>query len=120
MVKRVSEQAAAMTARPIRVRSELARHRCWCDVQPCDQVGPAPAVEVELAALQGAQQGLLRGAEEVQSLDGRGGTDARLTRPLQIMLACAGVVQAGQERQVALVAPKASRTAITDRRRTPA
>ena len=84
--------------------SELARHGRRRHVQPSHEIGSAPAVDVELAVLQGSQQRLVAGAEEVQALDRRVGAHARLAQPLQIALAGAGVVQAGQERQVALVA----------------
>ena len=50
-------------------------------------------MDVELAALQGSQKGLLGGVEEVQALDAGVGTDARLAQPLQVARADAGVVQ---------------------------
>ena len=83
---------------------DLARHRRGGDVQPCDKVGSAPAVNVELTMLQSAQQRLVGGVEEVQPLGRRVRTHARLTQPLQVTLTGAGVLQAGQEREVALVA----------------
>jgi hypothetical protein len=84
--------------------SELARHRGRGGVQPRNQIGAAPAVDVELAVLQSAQQRLIGGIEEVQALDRRVAAYTRLAQPLQVALAGAGVVQAGQECEVALVA----------------
>ena len=83
---------------------ELARHCRGRDVQSGEQVDASPAVNVELAVLQGSQQRLVSGVEEVQALDRRVGAHARLAQPLQITLTRAGVVQAGQEGEVALVA----------------
>ena len=83
---------------------ELARHGPRRDVKSREQIGAAPAVDVELAVLQGSQQGVVSGVEEVQALDRRVGAHARLAQPLQITLAGAGIVQAGQEGEVALVA----------------
>lgn len=83
---------------------ELSRHRRWGDIQVRQQISATPAVDSELAELQGAQQGLLDGVEEVQALDTGIGTDAGLTQALQITLAGAGVVQAGQEFEIALIA----------------
>ena len=65
---------------------ELSRHCPRGDVQVCEQIGTTPAVDSELAVLQGSQQGLLGGVEEIQALDAGVGTDMRLTQPLQITL----------------------------------
>ena len=69
-----------------------------------DEIGTPPAVDVEFAALHGLEQRLVNAVEEVQPLDRRIAAHAGLAQPLQITLARAGVVQAGQEREVALVA----------------
>ncbi len=82
---------------------ELSRHCPRSDVQVCEQISTTPAVDSELAVLQGSQQGLLGGVEEIQAVDAGVGTDTPLTRPLQITLTRAGIVQAGQECQVALI-----------------
>ena len=68
------------------------------------KIGATPTMDIEFAVLQCSQQSLLGDVEEVQPLDAGIGADARLAQALQITLARAGVVQAGQERQVALVA----------------
>lgn len=60
-------------------------------------------MDIELAVLHGSQQGLLGEVEEVQALDPWIGADAGLSQSLQITFAGARVVQAGQERQIALV-----------------
>ena len=48
---------------------ELARHGRRRDVHAREQIGSAPAVDVELAALQGSQQRVVSGVEEVQAFD---------------------------------------------------
>ena len=91
---------------------ELSRQGRRGYLQVRQQIGATPAVDVELAELQGSQQGLLGGIEEVQALDAGIGTDARLTQSLQIAFARAGVVETGQERQVALIAAEQDFTQI--------
>ena len=83
---------------------ELARHGRGCEWHMLDEIGTPPAVDVEFAALHGLEQRLVNAVEEVQPLDRRIAAHAGLAQPLQITLARAGVVQAGQEREVALVA----------------
>ena len=61
-------------------------------------------MDIEFAPLQGTEQSLLGEIEEVQAFDVGFRTDARLTQALQIALTRARVVQAGQERQVTLIA----------------
>ena len=68
------------------------------------QISAPPAVDSELAELQSSQKGLLGRVEEVQTLDAGGGADTWLTQTLQVTLARTGVVQAGQECQVAVIA----------------
>ena len=49
--------------------SELACHGSGGQVESGDQISPSPAVDVELAVLQGSQQRLVGVVEEVQPLD---------------------------------------------------
>ena len=74
------------------------------DGQPRKQIDAAPAMDVELAALQGSQQRLVSGVEDVHALDRRIPAHTWPAQPLQITLARAEVVQAGQEGEVALFA----------------
>jgi len=66
----------------------------------------APAMDIELAMLQGFEQGLLSRIEEVQAFDVLPRTDRHfgLTQALQISVACTCIVKAAKKCQVALVA----------------
>ena len=83
---------------------ELARHDRGRELKMFEQIGPSPTVDVEFASLHGSEQRLVGGVEEVQSLDRRVVTYPRLAQPLEIAFTGRGVVQAGEKRQVALVA----------------
>src|ERR1035437_8772008 len=83
---------------------ELARHGRWCDVDPLEQICAPPAVDVELASLQGSQKGLFGGIEKVQAHDAWVGTHAELAQPLQATLAGTGIIEAGEKSQITLVA----------------
>jgi hypothetical protein len=72
---------------------ELSRYRRRSDVQVCQQIGTAPAVDVELSVLQSSQQRLVVGVEEVHALNAGIVTRTRLTQALQITLAGAGVIR---------------------------
>jgi hypothetical protein len=60
-------------------------------VQVRQQIGATPTMDIELAVLQGSQQGLLGDVEEIQALDAWIGAHAGLTQSLQITFAGARV-----------------------------
>jgi len=86
--------------------SELARQHRRRQVQRGNEVGSSPAMDVELAALQGAQQRLVGLGEEVDPLDGWLGAHTWLAQAPKVAFSCARVVEAGQECKVAQIAAK--------------
>ena len=81
---------------------EMAR-RCGCRcIKPCQQIGSAPAVDAELAALQGSQQDLLGGVKAV----------SHRLHPIDVRHAQEGVVFLGGFNALALVRDRQRAVAI--------
>ncbi len=72
--------------------------------QQVHQVAARQAVDVELGSLHGAQQGLVVGVEEVQTLEGTLAVGLGLRDALEQALAVAVIVQAGEELEVTMIA----------------
>src|SRR5260370_26080803 len=72
--------------------------------QYSQQIATRQAMDVELGALDGAQESLIVAIEEVQALAGTVAIGLGVGNAIEQALARAVVVQAGEERQIALVA----------------
>ena len=81
-------------------RQSAARHL----EQEVGEIASSQAMNIELGSLHGAKQRLGVGVEEVQALEGPVAGGLRMGDALEGALTAAVVVEAGEERQVALVA----------------